>query len=343
MESSNTFHIINRKNIFNNVNSLLLCDSVLSQCPLRVKFEGEAGFDSGGVCRDMFSAYWEEAYKQFFDGNSVLTPVMHPSIDMLSLPLLGTALSHGYVVCGFIPTRIVFPSLACILLGVNTEVPSNILVEAFSDSLSHAERCTLKVALSEGNGHFSDSVSQKVIAILSRYGCRNAPNPVTLQSQLVNIAKFEFQIKPQAIVSLISGGILQSQRELWNSFSVEELYALYMAISGTPEKVLQILDEPVCNNENEAHVFSYLQQFIGDMKRAEIRRFLRFTTGSSVLLASNITVAFNSLSGLARHPIARTCSSTLELSSTYINYLDFENEFKAILSDDEFTWEMHAV
>ena len=56
MESSNTFHIINRKNIFNNVNSLLLCDGVLSQCPLRVKFEGEAGFDSGGVCRDMFSA-----------------------------------------------------------------------------------------------------------------------------------------------------------------------------------------------------------------------------------------------------------------------------------------------
>ena len=56
MESSNTFHIINRKNIFNNVNSLLLSDGVLSQCPLRVKFEGEAGFDSGGVCRDMFSA-----------------------------------------------------------------------------------------------------------------------------------------------------------------------------------------------------------------------------------------------------------------------------------------------
>ena len=79
------------------------------------------------------------------------------------------------------------------------------------------------------------------------------------------------------------------------------------------------------------------------MKRAEIRRFLRFTTESSVLLASNISVPFNSLSGLARHPIAHTCSSTLELSSTYINYLDFENEFKAILSDDEFTWEMHAV
>ena len=71
-------------------------------------------------------------------------------------------------------------------------------------------------------------------------------------------------------------------------------------------------------------MFSYLQQFIGDMKRAEIRRFLRFTTGSSVLLASNISVAFNSLSGLARRPIAHTCSSTLELSSTYINYLDLK-------------------
>ena len=65
------------------------------------------------------------------------------------------------------------------------------------------------------------------------------------------------------------------------------------------------------------------------MKRAEIHRFLRFTTESSVLLASNISVPFNSLSGLVRRPIAHTCSSTLELSSIYINYLDFENEFKA--------------
>lgn len=60
-----TFHSIKRGDIFNSVNHLLTKKGVLSEYPLRIKFDGEVGFDSGGVCRDMFSAYWEEAFKNF--------------------------------------------------------------------------------------------------------------------------------------------------------------------------------------------------------------------------------------------------------------------------------------
>ena len=203
-------------------------------------------------------------------------------------------------------------------------IPVHILVEAFADSLSPSERSTVKVAVEESGGQFSESLLQKLIAILSRYGCRVSPTPMTLKSQLVAIAKFEFQIKPLAAISSISIGIPHSQKKFWESFSVEELYSLYTTISGTPEKVLEILEEPAYENDCEVRVFGYLQQFIGDMKRAEIRRFLRFTTGSSVLLGSKISVIFNSLSGLARRPIAHTCSSILEFPSTNLNFLDFE-------------------
>ena len=262
---------------------------------------------------------------------------------MLSLPSLGAVPSHGYIVSGFLLTRVVFPSLACILLGPSTEVPAHILVEAFADSLSPFERSTLKDALNETGGKFAEYLLPKLLAILSRYGCRVSPNPTTLRSQLVAIAKFEFQIKPLAAVGSISSGIPKEQKEFWESFSVEELYTLYTAVSGTPEKVLEILEEPMYDNECQARVFSYLQQFIGDMKRDEIRRFLRFTTGSAVLFDDQISVTFNSLSGIARRPIAHTCSCILELPSTYLNYLDFEQEFKCILSDDEFSWEMNAI
>ena len=51
--------------------------------------------DGGGVCRDMFLGFWNEAYKLFFDGSSLLVPVLHPNVDMLSLPKLGAILSHG--------------------------------------------------------------------------------------------------------------------------------------------------------------------------------------------------------------------------------------------------------
>jgi len=55
-------------------------------------------------------------------------------------------------------------------------------------------------------------------------------------------------------------------------------------------------------------------------------------TGSSVCSATEILVTFNSLSGLAKRPIAHTCDCTLELSTAYANYEGFYGEFQAILS-----------
>ncbi len=206
MRLSSTFHNVKRNDIINSVNRLILSERVRSEYPLRVKFEGEIGFDTGGVCRDMFSGYWEECFKRYFDGNSILAPIVHPGIDMLSLPALGTVLSHGFIVSGFMPTRIAFATLASILLGVRAEVSSHILVETFADSLNPLERSTVKQALDASDEQFSESVLQKLIAILCRYGCRESPKPTTLKRQLVSIARFEFQIKPLAAISAISSG-----------------------------------------------------------------------------------------------------------------------------------------
>ena len=107
--------------------------------------------------------------------------------------------------------------------------------------------------------------------------------------------------------------------------------------------MLELLAEPVAASECESRVFGYLQELIGNMKSDEIRRFHRFTTGSSVMIVREISVTFNSLSGFACQPIAHTCACVLELPLTYTTYLDFEKEFNEILSDDEYSWEMHAL
>ena len=51
--------------------------------------------------------------------------------------------------------------------------------------------------------------------------------------------------------------------------------------------------------------------------QTEIPNFLRFVTGSSVCIGRSITVEFNNLEGLARCPIAHTCSCVLELSMVH--------------------------
>ena len=121
------FHTVRRNGIFEDVMALHSKEDVLTEFPLRIKF----AVDLGGVCQEMFAAFWEEAYKL-----TLLSPVLHPHIDMQSLLKLDLILSHGYLCSGFLPTHIVLPVLVYILLGTTVELPSSTLIQAFADSLS---------------------------------------------------------------------------------------------------------------------------------------------------------------------------------------------------------------
>ena len=71
---------------------------VVSKCPIYIKFFGEDGVDFGGVQRDMFSAFWKEAYTKFFEGSNLLIPMVNPHIE------LSVAISHfwpDYLSCLF--------------------------------------------------------------------------------------------------------------------------------------------------------------------------------------------------------------------------------------------------
>ena len=65
----------------------------------------------------------------------------------------------------------------------------------------------------------------------------------------------------------ISCGVPSNEKQFWDSFTVEELYALYDSLSATPEKDLAILDEPIEENSTQATVFGYLELYVGNMKR----------------------------------------------------------------------------
>ena len=85
----------------------------------------------------MYSAFWEQAYKKLFEGATVLTPMIHPQMDIMSVfPIIGRILSHGYLVAGILPTRIALPTLMCILLGPATIVATDTLLDTFLDFIS---------------------------------------------------------------------------------------------------------------------------------------------------------------------------------------------------------------
>ena len=84
----------------------------------------------------MFSAFYEKAYEHMFDGCSLLSPVVHPGMDLSLLTTMGVIVSHAYMVSGILPIRIDFPCLAHSLLGISETIPKSVIVEAFQDSLS---------------------------------------------------------------------------------------------------------------------------------------------------------------------------------------------------------------
>ena len=336
-------HLIRRRAIYEDVMGLFQNKDALKEYPMRIRFKDEVAFDGGGVSRDMFSSFWEEVYSRFFDGACLLTPNLHATTDMSALPLLGQILSHGYLISGYIPIRIAFPSLAGILLGPTTEVSPQFLIEAFIESLCSHEAGTVKEAL-ESSVAFSTELKTKLISILSRCGSRVSPTTSSqLKSQLSDVTKYEFLTKPMAAINGMHCGISLEQQLFWRKFSIDELHSIYMCMSATAEKVLDIIEEPIECNPCEMRVFNYLQQYIGNMRKEEVRRFLRFTTGSSVLVAERITIAFNGATGLSRHPVGHTCPCLLELPTTYTSYPEFEQEFNNILMSNEPNWEMQSI
>ncbi len=328
---------IQRASIFSDaISTYSTKPKLTNQFPLAVRFEGEEGVDFGGLCRDFFSGFWEEAYMKLFDGAALLTPVCHADVDVSQFAVLGQILSHGYLCCGFLPTRIAFPVLAFVLLGLSATISQETMVNSLSDFLCQVDRKTMAESLKAKA--FTPAMKTNLINILARFGCRDMPTPQNLGHLVYVVAQHQFRLLPFAAISTINSGIPDKHRPFWQSMDVDDLYHICDALTVSPEKVLEVIEEPEFLNPSEERVFVYLQQYIGEMKVDEAKRFLRFVTGSSVVTGNNITVCFNGLTGASRRPIAHTCSNQLDLPYSYTTFLEFVDEFTTLLRNDEFCW-----
>ena len=337
-------HIIQRGTLYDDVIKLYQSREIVKESPICIAYDSELAVDEGGVTRDMYSAFWEEAYSRLFDGATILVPLIHAQTDMGIFPILGKIISHGYLVSGYLPVRISLPSLLAVLLGPSANVPRSFLLDALMDYISDNERDKLKTALQyKGTKSFpTPEMKLDVISILSRLGCREMPTPQNLAEIIVNVAKYEFCSKPAAAITMIYYGIPVKHRQFWTELGIDGINDLYTSLTVTSDKILKVIDCD-CRSPGEERSLVYLTSLIGNMGTNDLRNFLRFTTGSSVCIAKKIKVIFNSSSGLARRPFAHTCSNNLELSVSYVNYHEFSSEWYTILGDtNKWKWCMDS-
>ena len=101
-----------------------------------MKFSDERALDAGGVTKELFSAFWEVAKITLFDGCNVVIPSVNPHSELIHFSVVGTVLSHGYLISGYIPIAVAFPVLVCALKGPIVEILAQIMIEAFLNYLS---------------------------------------------------------------------------------------------------------------------------------------------------------------------------------------------------------------
>ena len=338
-------HFISRSTIYEDVLNLYQNDEITKECPIYIEFIGEIAVDYGGVQRDMYAGFWHKAYSVLFEGATLLTPMIHPQMDMNTFTVIGRILSHGYMVSGTLPIRIALPTLICMLLGpaAASSISDKVLLNTFLDFISTYERSTLKLALACDGVSFPVSVQEELTTVLGGFGCRQLPTPSNLPKLVIQVARYIFLTKPAASIAMIHCGV--SHREFWCKKSPEDLCCIYQRLTTSPKKVISLIEIPEVTTAQEDRVSHYLRTMIGNMQPGELRSFMRFVTGSCVCITYKIKITFNSLSGFARRPIAHTCTCTLEIPVTYVNYDDFHNEFYSILTNtnDEFSWRMDAL
>ena len=88
-------HLIERTNVYEDVIDLYREGDIVGEYPIFISFRGELGVDDGGAQRDMFSAFWEQAFDKLFEGITILIPMLHPQSDLTSDHWL-----HNYCLMG---------------------------------------------------------------------------------------------------------------------------------------------------------------------------------------------------------------------------------------------------
>lgn len=251
----------------------------------------------------MFSAFFEEIYWIYFNGTNLLTPIVCPGMDVSTISIIRTVISHAYIARGLLPTCMAFPSLACYLLGQKVSTSSFILVETLIDSLSNNDSGVMKRAVKKLQGQvqlrtFSSDLMPQILSVLSRFGVRKLPSPSSFRNTLIEVATYEFLSKPSAALFVLHLGVPDLQKPFRRGLSVNNLFSIYCAQCVSVETVLGMLEDSLDTKPNDECILCYLCQYVGSINSTMLRKFLRLVTGSTVCSSPSISVSFNSLSSL---------------------------------------------
>ena len=77
---------------------------------------------------------------------------------------------------------------------------------------------------------FPDDVKSALTHIFTFYSCRELPSPKNLEKLILQMARYEFIVKPAAVLQCLSSGIPESHKSFWKKMPHSQLYSIYNAM-----------------------------------------------------------------------------------------------------------------
>ena len=165
------------------------------------------------------------------------------------------------------------------------------LMESFMQYVSEDERRVLQKC-ADGEIEADDD---ELVELLSNFDCRRAVTNSTIQKTVRELAHEELIQRPQ-YVTVCWKQLIATLTDIFPT--VESLMCFYSQLTPTTSKVLDKIDcQP--RNEGERDSLKYLKRFIKGLDARMLTTFLRFVTGSDLMLFHSWQINFTDLQGCA--------------------------------------------
>ncbi|XP_024118320.1 uncharacterized protein LOC112139717 [Oryzias melastigma] len=287
----------------------------------------EAGSGSG-VLRDALSCFWHEFYERCTLGTTVKVPFIRHDFTAETWKAVARILLKGYLDCQYFPNKLALPFIEQVLFdGVYTDLKSH-----FLQFVSNQEREVLMQAINDISAVEWDDL----VEVLDSYGCRRRITAETFPTILNEIAHKELVQKPMFVIDCWREITLKHL-----SLTPEALTKLFYDLQPNSKKVCHLLKFPVDLTQKQKEAASYLKRFIRELDEIKLQKFLRFCTGSDLVITDSIFVEFQEMTEFTRRPIGHTCGKILHIADSYENFPDFRSEFNSVLESN--IWVMDIV
>ncbi|KAJ8048025.1 hypothetical protein HOLleu_00181 [Holothuria leucospilota] len=286
------------------------------QDALILRFIDERGVDSGGVSRDVYSAFWIELFEGSAQGCNQRVPCIRNDMGWKDWEAVGRVLAKGFVDHGFFPVHLCKAFVMACLDGPDS-VSEDILVTSFMDYISDDDRDCLKKALSNME-EMDDEEYDELLDVLSRYRCRTVPSKGTVLKVVATVAHKELIQKPKYIIDACSQSFHFIRAK--GITSATDLHSLYDKLTPTAKKFIKLVKaSPTAQSQTDA--LEYFKQYIRCVEQTTLEKLVRFCTGSTVLCFDKLEIQFTKCDGFSRQPVALTCGPTLQLEWTHTNII----------------------